>query len=570
MFEKNTKQVNDIIIKILAVSTIIIAVLVVCSYLGIFDFGRNYTMVILIAGLVITISPTFLQHFLSENSMKYYMLVVLSVFIGVLGTNNHIGIYITYALVPIFSCLYFEPALILRTSVFSYIIMLISLYINSAGKYEVVNMGMSRISIFIAYALGFTIEYAIVSAILYSLVKRAKRMMEERDSAEEANRMKSRFLSSVSHEIRTPMNAIIGMAEVALRKDMDEELRKYLSVIKSSSTGLLEIINDILDLSKIQAGKLTMINEVYETQFLIDDMKEIIKARNVDKGLPLYFHVCEDMPEYLEGDAVRIKQVMFNYASNAIKYTEKGQIDITINCQKLDNSTVNCTYIVKDTGQGIRKEDMDKLFTLYNQLNESTNYGKEGTGIGLALSKYFVEQMGGSVDVKSVFGKGSEFSFTVKQRIVDPRKGKQQIQARKTDENACYFQTQGVRILLADDNELNREVVKAIVEPFHFAIDEAANGCEAVDAAKKTKYDMVFMDSHMPIMNGEEATKKIRNDHEGINQNTPIVAITADAVAGVKERLMEGGMDDYVTKPIDAGILYEKIRKYLPEEKIVK
>lgn len=527
-------------------------------------------MVILIAGLVITISPTFLQHILSENSMKYYMLVVLSVFIGVLGTNNHIGIYITYALVPIFSCLYFEPALILRTSVFSYIIMLISLYINSAGKYEVVNMGMSRIGIFIAYALGFTIEYAIVSAILYSLVKRAKRMMEERDSAEEENRMKSRFLSSVSHEIRTPMNAIIGMTDVALRRDMDEELRKYLSVIKSSSTGLLEIINDILDLSKIEAGKLTMINEVYETQSLIDDMKEIIKARNVDKGLPLYFHINGDMPEYLVGDAVRIKQVMFNYASNAIKYTETGQIDIAVNCQKLDDSTVNCTYIVKDTGQGVRKEDMDKLFTLYNQLNESTNYGKEGTGIGLAISKYFVEQMGGSVDVKSVFGKGSEFSFTVKQKIADPQKVKQQMQSRKADGNVGYFETRGVRILLADDNELNREVVKAIVEPFHFTIDEVEHGREAVAAAKQTKYDMIFMDSHMPVMNGEEATKKIRSDYEGINQNTPIVANTADAVAGVRERLMEGGMDDYVTKPIDAGILCEKIRKYLSEDKIVK
>lgn len=184
------------------------------------------------------------------------------------------------------------------------------------------------------------------------------------------------------------------------------------------------------------------------------------------------------------------------------------------------------------------------------------------------ISKYFVEQMGGSVDVKSVFGKGSEFSFTVKQKIANSHKVKQQMKTRKTDENAIYFETRGVRILLADDNELNREVVKAIVEPFHFAIDEAANGREAAEAAKKTKYDMVFMDSHMPIMNGEEATKKIRNDHEGMNQNTPIVAITADAVAGVRERLMEGGMDDYVTKPIDAGILCEKIRKYLPRRKL--
>lgn len=568
MFEKNTKQVNQMIARMYMIGSGVIFVLVFFSVAGIFEFGKTYTGIILIAGLITAISPSILMHYASDRFMKYYMLIMAAVFIGVLGTNNHIGVYITYALIPVASCLYFDPKFVLRMSVFSYIIMLVSVYIGSAYKYEVVYQGRVREYIFIAYALGFTIEFLLVCAVLYEIVKRAKKMMEERYSAEEQNKMKSQFLSNMSHEIRTPMNAIIGLSEVALQKDMPEAVRKDISIIHSSSKGLLEIINDILDISKIEAGKLSIMAEEYTTQSLIEDMKAIINARNMDEKLPIYYHVQEDMPAVLEGDAVRIKQVMLNYASNAIKYTSSGKIDIYVRCEKRDDTQVNLIYEVKDTGQGIRKEDMPKLFTMYTQLNREQNYGKEGTGIGLALSKSIMERMHGNVSVESEYGKGSTFSFSVPQKVIAEmlavkKEPEQDITATEPEN----FKVKDVHILLVDDNEINREVVKAMLESMEIDIDEAENGKEAVDKAKEKIYDLIFMDSHMPVMNGEEATKVIRASEEGKNQNTPIIAITADAIAGVRERMLSVGMNDYIVKPIEMQVLMDRLRKYLPKEK---
>lgn len=570
MFEKNTKQVNRIIARMFIVCTALIIFLVICSYFGVFEFGYRYTMIMLIAGLGITISPSILIRFLPDNVMKYYMLIALSVFIGILGTNNHIGIYITYVLVPVFSCLYFDPGLTARIGAFSYVVMGIAVYINSAGKYEVVYQGRPRMQMYIAYMLGFTAEYIVIGMILYFLVNRAKRMMEERYSAEEQNRMKSRFLSSMSHEIRTPMNAILGMAEVALRKDMPEDVRKCLDVIRSSSAGLLEIINDILDISKIEAGKLSIIEETYTTESLIVDMQAVIDARNVDKKIPIIYHIPEHMPYALLGDAGRIKQVMFNYASNAIKYTDQGQIDITLSCKDRGDGMVDLTYSVADTGQGIRPEDMDKLFTMYGQLDMEKNYGKEGTGIGLAISKGFVDLMHGTVGVESVYGKGSRFSFTIPQKKIEESKGKEE-QKESFDvvtQPEHLFWAEGVRILLVDDNEINREVVKEILDPLQLQIDEAKNGKEAVERAGDTAYDLILMDSQMPVMTGEEATVAIRSDADCINRQVPVIALTADAVSGVRERLLGSGMNDYIVKPIDVKQMYDLLYRYLPKEKI--
>lgn len=408
MLERNTRQVNRIIANIFAVSTVAIFILVMCSYFGVFEFGKQYTLIILIAGLVITISPSILIHILPDHVMKYYMLILLSLFIGVLGTNNHIGIYITYALVPIFSCLYFDTKFIIRTSVFSYIVMAISVYMNSAGKYEVVYMGRPRMTIFLAYMLGFTIEYVIVCVILYDLVKRAKVMMFEKYNAEEENRIKSEFLSKVSHELRTPLNAIMGMTDVALRKDMDEEVRRCITVIQSSSDGLLEMVDDILDVSKMESG--TLRKMAYDSR--IDHVRD-----NVNENLIL--------------------------------------------------------------------------------------------------------------------------------------------------------KTRETRVLLVDDNELNREVAKAILEPLDLVIDEACNGLEAFQMAMSAPYDVIFMDSNMPVMNGEEATAHIREAEDCVNQQVPIIAITADAVAGVRERLLASGMNDYIVKPIDLRTISEILQRYLPSDKIV-
>lgn len=609
MFEKNTKQVNQIMARLFAVATLAILVLVAFSCLGIFEFGKRYTLIILIAGLTIALSPSIMIRFLSDNAMRYYMIVLAAIFIGVLGTNNHIGVYITYALVPIYSCLYFEPAFTVKSSILAYISMVISVYINSASKYEVLYQGRPRNEIAIAYILGFTIEYIVVCVILYFVVRRAKQMMEDRYSAEEENRMKSEFLSKMSHEIRTPMNAIIGMSDVALRKDMDEELRHYITIIKSSSTGLLEIINDILDLSKVEAGKLSIIADTYSTKSLVDDITAIIDARNIDKKVPIYYHIQKDMPPYLIGDAVRIKQVMLNYASNAIKYTSSGRIDVKISCSVYENNPSKkknyavLTFTVKDTGQGIRKEDITQLFKMYGQVDTKKNYGKEGTGIGLAISKYFIEEMGGNVRVESSYGKGSTFSFILPQELGTAPVSESVCNAaditdnlaenhasdfacsdsqtlvkdsspvihpssQTSDNNSLFFTAPNARILLVDDNEINREVVKAMLEPTKIIIEEASDGQEAVNMVLASSYDLILMDSHMPVMSGEEATAQIRKNEKRSTskRHIPIIALTADAISGVRERLLQSGMDDYIEKPIDSGVLFKTLRKYLVGE----
>lgn len=565
MFEKNTKQVNQMIANMFAASSIVILILVLCSATGVFEFGRAYTKLIFVVGLIIAITPKILIRFLPDTFLKYYMLIFASIFIGVLGVNAHVGIYITYALVPIVSCLYFDPKLVIKTSVFSYLVMIASIFVGSKTMLEVVYLGRSRAYIFSAYSMGFTIEFFVVSAILYALVNRAKKMMEERYSAEEQNRMKSKFLSNMSHEIRTPMNAIIGMSDVALQMEMSDDLRKYLEIINSSSVGLLEIINDILDISKVEAGKLTIISDSYSTKSLIGDMTAMIDARN-DGKLPIYYHIADDLPKTLEGDMVRIKQVMLNYASNAIKYTDSGRIDITVTCEMRNDSSINLIYSVKDTGQGIKEEDIDTLFTMYGQLNEKLNHGKEGTGIGLALSKSFIEHMGGTVDVESQYGVGSIFSFSVPQKIASDS---EEIASTENDPDSYLFTTKNTHILLVDDNEINREVVKAMLEPLQLSIDEATNGQEAIDMCGLRIYDLILMDSHMPIMRGEEASKIIRSTETNLNQHSPIIALTADAIAGVKEKLISCGMNDYVEKPIHLPTLCKVLRNYLPEDKII-
>ena len=565
MFEENTKQVNRVVMRLFTNFTPAILIMVFLSYVGVFEFGKTYTNIVLVAGLTLGISPRLLIHHLSDSAFKHYVLIALAVFIGVLGTTSKIGIYITFILAPLFSCLYFEPKLVLRTSALSYGIMVIAMYYNTATRAEVLYGGRDFESIFMAYITGFTLEYIITTSLLYFLVQRARLMMEQRNTAEEANRMKSQFLSTMSHEIRTPMNAIIGMADVALRREMDDELRKEIGIIKSSSAGLLEIINDILDLSRVEAGKINIIASSYSTATLAEEMSAIVDARNTPQKVPIHYHIQPDMPACLNGDAMRLRQVMLNFASNAIKYTDFGSIEITMRCEPVDPDTVNLIYSVKDTGQGIREEDQAKLFTLYTQFDAQRNHGKESAGIGLAISKAFIDSMGGTITVQSRYGVGSTFTFSVPQRIVSAPELSAAVRPGSADGEA--FTAEGARVLLVDDNAINREVLKALLEPLKLTIDEAADGQQAVFRAASRPFDLILMDSHMPVMNGEEAARAIRNT-DGINQGVPIVAVTADAIAGVRERLLASGMNDCITKPIDPAALNAAVRRYLPAEKI--
>lgn len=564
MFEENTKQVNEIMSRLFIRLSPALLVMAGLSALGVFEFGRTYCIIMLVTGFAVAVTPSLLIRHLSPDGLKHYMLISLALFIAILATNNKIGVNITFLLAPAFSCLYFDPKLVLKNSIFSYLLMIWAVYINSAEKLEVVLQGRPRFQMFVAFALGYSVEFIVMVALLYFLVSRARLMMEQRYSAEEANHMKSQFLSSMSHEIRTPMNAIIGMADVALRKEMAPDLRKCLEVIRSSSTGLLEIINDILDLSRVEAGKVNIIPSTYSTASLAEEMTAIVDARNTDRKIPICYHIQPDMPAWLYGDAVRLRQVMLNFASNAIKYTDFGQIDIDLHCEPVGSDSVNLVYSVKDTGQGIREEDQKKLFTLYSQFNTQKNHGKESAGIGLAISKAFIDNMGGTISVQSRYGVGSTFTFSVPQKLMPAPEST--ADAASPRENAD-FTAEGARVLLVDDNAINREVLKALLEPIQLTIEEAADGQQAVARAAGRPYDLILMDSHMPVMSGEEAVHIIR-EMDGPNQATPIIAVTADAISGVRERLITGGMNDCITKPIDPAQLNAMLQRYLPPEKL--
>ena len=329
-------------------------------------------------------------------------------------------------------------------------------------------------------------------------------------------------------------------------------------------------------MSKIEAGRIDILDQRYSTSALADDITAIIDACNADKKVPIYYHFQDNIPPYLIGDSVRIKQVMMNFASNAIKYTESGRIDISLSYSGPDNGTVDMTYTVRDTGMGIKQEDIEKIFEMYSRVDKEKNHSKEGTGIGLAISKYFVERMNGHINVESEYGKGSTFSFTIPQQV--SAEASEDESTGSTERNTAMqadgkqlpsFVTKDAKILLVDDNEINREVVKAMLEPLELEIDEAENGAESVEKASSAVYDMILMDSQMPVMNGEEATGHIRSDETSLNRTTPIVALTADAVSGVRERLLAAGMSDYLVKPITISAITGIVIEYLPQDKII-
>ena len=390
-----------------------------------------------------------------------------------------------------------------------------------------------------------------------------EQVQEEKKKAEAANEAKSTFLSHMSHEIRTPMNAVVGMTELMLRTDVTTEQREYLVNIKNSGNALVSIINDILDLTKIESGKMELSEDDYEVAPMLKDIRMIIENRIGDKQLALIYEVDEKLPKWMRGDALRIRQIIINLLNNAVKFTEEGHVKLKIEVLSEEDDGVNVKVIVSDTGQGIRKEDLEKLFEAFEQVDKERNRGKEGTGLGLAISSDLIRLMGGKLEVQSVYNEGSEFFFSIKQKYAVNK----EINAEKEDDRD--FTAPEAKVLVVDDSQINLKVAVGLLKPLRMQVDIAESGQQALKMVQETEYDIVFMDHMMPGMDGIETTKRMRQLPVKYLEEVPIVAFTANAMKEAEKSFYEAGMNGFIPKPIETEQLFRSVRRFLPEQLLV-
>ncbi|MCL2207377.1 MAG: ATP-binding protein, partial [Fibromonadales bacterium] len=383
---------------------------------------------------------------------------------------------------------------------------------------------------------------------------------ERRQKLNELTKAKSDFLAKTSHEIRTPMNAISGMAEIALRKKMPDTVREHILAIKKASSKLLLIVNEILDFSKIESGKLEIVPSAYEFSSMINDVISIIKVRVVATDLKFAVNVDNRIPNLLFGDEIRIRQILINVLSNAVKYTKSGYISFSI-YGKITGNNILLTAEVVDSGRGIKKEDMGKLFGEFVQVDKAANKDIEGTGLGLVITKNLVEAMGGSISVESDYGKGSIFIVKLPQKILSSEHIA--IERRKNIDIAIKFNIPNARILIVDDINSNLKVAEGLLQPYKAQIELCKSGLEAIELVKNNPYDLIFMDHMMPEMGGVEVVKRIRES----GYNLPIIALTANAHSGIKEMFLGNGFNDFLSKPIDVVKLNAILEAWIPKEK---
>ena len=435
----------------------------------------------------------------------------------------------------------------------------LTLYFNRTGIFRGSYLALGLLILLVGSAIH-TVQY------LFAIEK-------EKQAAEIANESKSRFLAHMSHEIRTPINAVLGMDEMILRESKELSVREYALDIQNAGKSLLALINDILDISKIDSGKLEIIPVEYDVSSMIHDTVNMIYQKAISKELSVEIHVDENLPSRLRGDDVRIRQVLLNILNNAVKYTEHGSITLSVDGEKKDQKLI-MHFAVKDTGIGIKEEDMPKLFEEFQRIEENRHHNVEGTGLGMSITVQLLKLMGSHIEMTSTYGEGSCFFFDLEQEIMDETPvGKLSERIKQQEQEYIHettFTAPDADILVVDDNAVNRKVLRNLLKDTRMRIDEADSGEECLKKVVNKKYDLIFMDHMMPGMDGIETLHAFPQQEGNLNLETPVIALTANAVTGAKEMFLENGFNDFFSKPIVYHKLEKSIKKYLPKNKMIE
>ena len=552
--------------------------------LGVFFLALNFFLgtdnllaywVLIIGGLVLTVIGKHLKNYTSLYALLYCYAFILTVItygmvLSIQPSNMDspsTSIVVFLALIPL---VVMDKPYRMGTVVFlaTALYLFISHDIKSPQAFSTDIMNTITFAV-MGFLMYLSLTHRNVKEIFYWIqAAENERIKEEARVAEKANRAKSVFLANVSHEIRTPMNAIIGMDEMILRESNDKNVEKYALDIQSAGKTLLSIVNNLLDLSKIESGKMELTPVEYGVSSVLNDLVNMTMKKAMDKGLKYNLEVAHDIPSKLWGDEIRIRQIMLNLINNAIKYTHEGSVTINIS---FDEKTRKLICRVSDTGIGIKPEDMDKLFVSFQRLEENKNRNIEGTGLGLNICKQLTEMMDGTVEVESRYGEGTTFTASMVQKVVDatPIDNFAENLKKLQEEKEKYHPTliaPNARILVVDDNDMNLKVIKGLLKKTKIQVETAESGDECLSLLRKNSYHVVLLDQMMPGKTGTETLKVIRE--EKLADTTPVIALTADAVSDAKEAYKKADFTDYLSKPVIYQELEELLIKYLDESLI--